>query len=74
MENERRYSQLGHVHDKATPNKDGFQSKEDKKIVDKANNLINATGSPTGFTNNDTITVSYDSTTQIGRASCRERV
>ena len=62
---------IDHTHEPSQPTYDGFQSKEDKTLIDllrvdkvKYDNSILTTKEPTGFTNNQNITVSYDSTTR----------
>lgn len=62
---------LDHTHEPATTTYDGFLSKTDKQIVDALRGqkpaydaLIETTGEPTGFTNNENINVSYDPTTR----------
>lgn len=67
----KRPAALDHTHEPATNTYDGFLSKSDKQIVDALRGqkpaydaLIETTGEPTGFTNNQNITVSYDPTTR----------
>lgn len=62
---------IDHTHEPSTKDYDGFQSKSDKALIDilrldkvKYDNAIFTTKEPTGFTNNQNITVSYDSTTR----------
>jgi hypothetical protein len=67
----RRTVSIDHSHEPATETYDGFLSKEDKGSLNALSDrkpaydsLIDATGDPTGFTNNQNIGVSYDPTTR----------
>lgn len=60
-----------HTHEPSTPSYDGFQSALDKELLNvlrtdkvKYDNFISATSEPTGFTNNQNITVTYNETTR----------
>ena len=62
---------IDHTHEPATPDYNGFFSASDKGLIDALraqkpayDATISTTKEPTGFTNNQNITVSYDGTTR----------
>ena len=69
--NNKRPVAIDHTHEPSAPTYDGFQSKDDKALIDllrvdkvKYDNALLTTKEPTGFTNNSAITVTYNSTTR----------